>query len=407
MKILKLQTKLSPTERQSLKFITASLLLVLSYQTYHTYLSSRMLLLTDLAILVSGSIGCYLILRVNRLNRYARLFLLLILYFFMVGMIYGDSIMTDKNLSIALEQDLRYVLLFFMGGIFASNSRMMSSFHRLMKWLAVFSIIFGILGLIKFDFVASAIAEREGTWTMSYYYWWASTACFSYWGYYFLFMKRQKILGLGVLLIYVVLGALFVKRAALANGLILLFVYFLFNKGGKIGSFFKVILVAAFAVAMTFFLSPKLFNTITDTYAARIESAQNQESLDRNEEAFAYLDNTTTPQLIFGNGIGHYPKIIGYRDYNYQINSIHIGWANILYKGGFVYALFYLMLLIQVLKRAYNVKTLNAYQKVCLGVAVSSFVSLLYEGSWTYTLYPVCISAPLFYLLSDNRNEFV
>ena len=406
MKLLQLNTRLSKSEFQSLKWITASLALVLLYQTYHSYASDRMMLIWDILIIFTGAFGCYSFLVRHPLKGYSRWAIWLILYFVLAGMMYGNSIMSGSNLSIVLEQDLRYVMLVLMGAIFASSSQMMSAFHWLMKWLAVISILFGVLGIVNFDFVASIIAERKGTWTMSYYYWWASTTCFSYWGYYFLFMKRQKILGCGVFLTYLALGALFVKRAVLVDGLVVLFCYFLFNKGNKIGTAFKVVIVAVFALSMVYFMSPRLFNTITDSYSTRIEAAQDAENLDRNEEASAYLENATTFQLILGNGIGHYPRIVGYREYDYQINAIHIGWANIIYKGGILYSLFYILIILQVIKKAFSSK-LNSYEKVCLGVSISMLISLLYEGSWTYTMDPVCKFAPLFYLLSNNQDEFV
>jgi len=35
---------------------------------------------------------------------------------------------------------------------------------------------------------------------------------------------------------------------------------------------------------------------------------------------------------------------------------------------------------------------------------MSSFFSMFYEGSWTYTLEPFCISAPIFYTII-NKNH--
>lgn len=407
MELLKLNTKLTSTEMSSLKYMTASLILVLLYQTFHMLFNARTMLLFDIAIIFLGAIGCWKYLSKLPLKSYSRFFIFLTFYFLIVGFLYGDNIMSEGNLSITLEQDLRYVLLVIMGGVFASSSNMMACFHWLMKWLAVISIVFGILALLSFDFVASVIQNREGTWTSSYYYWWASCACFSYWGYYALFTKQHKYLGIGVLVTYVVIGALFVKRASLLNGIIILLFYTLFDKTRKISAIFKGALIAVLTVAMLYFISPDLFSTITNSYSSRIDSARDIDAMDRNEEAYAYLEHATPMQLVFGNGIGHYPNIMGYRDYDYQINAIHIGWANIIYKGGVVYALFYLLLLFQVLKKISHSSQLNKYQLACLGVSVSSFVSIIYEGSWTYALEPVCIFAPMFYLLSNNQDEFV
>lgn len=408
MERLKSNLDLSKKDYQAFGLITLSLVLSLLYQTFHMAVVLRYMILVDAFIVLIGTLGCALFLSSHSLKGYSKWFLWLILYFIIVGLLYGDNIMRGMNLNIVLSQDLRYVLLFLVGGIFAYNSDTMTLFHRLMKWLAIISILFGILGLFSFSFVETVIADREGTWTMSYYYWWASCACFSYWGYYSLFTKKNRILGIGVLLVYLVLGALFVKRASLVNGVVLIVVYVFLNRKNIASSFLRVALVSVAFVVLIYAIAPNLINSLTETYTSRFEEAQDIESFNRNQEAMAYLEQASIMQLVLGNGIGHYPEIVNNR-YTYQresqVNALHSGWANIIYKGGFIYALFYIALLISVLGKCFNSKELNPYQLVCLGVSVSSFVSLLYEGSWTYAITPVCISAPIFYLLSNNKNE--
>lgn len=402
MELLKLHTKLSKADLQSLKLISLSLLLVLFHQTYSMLLFPSSSIFVNLGIIGLGVLGCFLFLSRHSLISYTRWFLYLIFYFIVVGFLQGFG-----NLPIVLGQDLRYVLLFFIGGVFASNADTMSYFHWLMKWLGVISIVFGILGLVYFDITEIAITERSGTWTISYFYWWASCACFSYWGYYALFTKKQKFLGLAVLLVYLILGALFVKRASLVNGLVIMIVYLIFDKGVKIGSYIKVLLLLASTVLLLYFIAPGVFKTITDSYTTRIEQAtEDIDELDRNREANAYFESASTSQLVFGNGIGHYTEYSGaINKDSFTMNSLHLGWANIIYKGGVFYVLFYVFILVAVLRKCFKAKKLNPYQLTCLGVSISSFISLLYEGSWTYTLLPVCISAPMFYLLSNNKNE--
>ena len=166
----------------------------------------------------------------------------------------------------------------------------------------------------------------------------------------------------------------------------------------------KVLIVSVLTIVAVYSISPKSFKTITGAYSARLEALAENEGDSRNEEADYYMEQASTIQLIFGNGIGHY--VIDKRD-DSVLNSIHIGWANILYKGGIIYALFYVAILLQVIRFCFNARKLNPYQKTCLGVTLSYFFSFLYGGCWTYTLVPVCISAPMFYLLSNNKDEFV
>lgn len=408
MERLKSNLNLSKKESQSLGLITWCLILSLLYQTFHMSVVLRYMVLVDIFIIIVGLLGCAVFLSNHSLKGYPKCFLWLIFYFIIVGSMYGDRILSGANLNIILSQDLKYVMLFLMGGIFAYNSDTMTYFHRLMKWLAIISIVFGILGLISFNYVESVIAEREGTWTLSYYYWWASCACFSYWGYYALFVKKNRVLGLGVLLVYLVLGALFVKRAAIVNGVVMMAVYILLNRKNIASSFLRGALVTISFIAMLYVITPSLFSGVKETYTSRFEEVEDMESFNRNQEAYSYFDQASTIQLIFGNGIGHYPKLV-VKNYTYQrsdqINALHSGWANVIYKGGFLYALFYIAMLIAVIREFFNNRKLNSYQLVCLGVSISSFVSMLYEGSWTYTIISVCTSAPLFYLLSNNKNE--
>lgn len=400
MELLKFHTNLSKRDRQPLRLITTTLLLVLIHQTFSTLFPKSVYI--NLIIIGFGFLGCIIFLTKHSLAAYPRCFLFLIFYFIIIGIINGFG-----NLPIVLGQDLRYVLLFYIGGIFAYNAETMSYFHWLMKWLGVISIVFGILALSFFDMTSVVIAERLGTWTMSYYYWWASCACFSYWGYYSLFTKKHRILGIAVLVTYLLLGALFVKRASLVNGLVIMIVYLVFDKGAKIRSSVRVIIILAGSVVLLYAIAPRVFNTITESYSTRIGQAQEDlDKLDRNRETNAYFENASTGQIVFGNGIGHY--IDYYRAFNkedFVLNSLHIGWSNIIYKGGVLYAIYYIFILFAILRKCIDAKKLNPYQLVCLGVSVSSFISLLYEGSWTYTLAPVCTSAPLFYLLSNNEEE--
>ena len=401
MELLKLHTNLPKSDIQSLRLMTITLVLVLIHQTFSTILFSKTVFI-NLVIIALGSAGCVFFLSKHTLSSYPRSFILLIFYFVIIGLLMGFG-----NLPIVLGQDLRYVLLFLMGGIFAYNAETMSYFHWLMKWLGVISILFGILAILFFDITSVAIAERLGTWTISYYFWWASCACFSYWGYYALFTNKHRFLGIAVLMTYVVLGALFVKRASLLNGLVILLVYFIINRKTNLKSFLRVLVIVASSVVILYALAPSVFNTITEVYSARINQTQEDlDELDRNREVHAYFESASKLQILLGNGIGHYTKYSGaINKDNITMNALHIGWANIIYKGGVLYLLFYVVILFAIIRKCFNARKLNSYQLTCLGVSISSIVSLLYEGSWTYTIDPVCISAPLFYLLSNNENE--
>ena len=89
-----------------------------------------------------------------------------------------------------------------------------------MKILGIFAIIFGIIAIFLFDFSLD-ISARINTWTLSYYFWWLSASVFAYLFAYSRIMNKDKLIGYGVLIIYVILGILFLKRSVLFNAIFL------------------------------------------------------------------------------------------------------------------------------------------------------------------------------------------
>jgi len=362
-----------------------------------------------LSSVLTGFIGIILYTHYYPTNKYTRWLFYLLIYFLIVGVSYESFIprIRTGNFMWIVTQDLRYVMYFIIGSIFATN-KYMFHFHKIMHFLGVLSIIAAIIGLIFFDFNIQSISERAGGWNFSYYCWWISAACFTYWGYYSIIEKKEKILGYSVVLSYFILGLLFLKRSAFVNVMVLLFVANILSNRGYFKSLGKIILlivsIVLFFILINIFQSQYL-SEIFSLLFNRFETIEEVEDIDRILEWRAYYINSTIPQLIFGNGIGHYPflQITEYISLD-KVNALHIGLYNILFKGGVVYVVFYIVLYYNVFRKMFRLKVLSKYELVCLGVSISAFISLFYEGSWTYALEPFCISAPIFYIALKKTN---
>ena len=330
--------------------------------------------------------------------------LLMMLYLLLVGIING-VIMTWG----VLDSDIRSVLFIICAAILGSSPNGMRYFHNLMKILGVLSIIWGVLGVLSFFGGGYSIETREGTWTLSYFYWWASCATFCYWGYYSLLEGKDRLIGYGVLLAYFVLGMLFLKRAALINVVVLMFVYVIINKKHRLSNTLILIssLIVIILVLQHYF--PNMYYSIEAALTNRFQSIQDTGDVDRTREASMYLKRASYLQILFGNGVGHHvPAPLWEGD---TILSLHIGWYNFIFKGGVPYFFFLLILFVKIIFNYINKKYCTKQMLVCFGVSVSFLISLFYEGGWGNTIITFCVYTPIFYaykgfLHSDNaRNK--
>ena len=150
-----------------------------------------------LLILIIGYAGIlFFIIGGNSRSIYTTSFALLIIYFCFIGLFRGKL----SNFTIAVVQDLRYVMYFLMGSIFAQNERYMAYFHSIMKIVGYAALVLGIYSIITFPL--GTIENREATWTDHYFLWWASASSFAYLGAYALVAKKDRVVGLGTFVVF-------------------------------------------------------------------------------------------------------------------------------------------------------------------------------------------------------------
>ena len=374
-------------ERLSFRFMTISVFLGLISQCFQTFIGVSVPLY--FSILIFGYVGIILyFLKGRKRSIYTTSFSLLIIYFCVVGLLRGRL----SNFTIAVVQDLRYVMYFLMGAIFALSDRNMSYYHSIMRAIGYVTIVLGIYAIITFPF--GSIEGRESTWSLHYYFWWASSCCFAYLGAYALVTRKDRIVGLGAFAVYFVLGMLFLKRSAFVNVIVIVFLSLLMQSSKPL----KNILVTISGVIIFLLLlqkvAPEYFIITEDALIDRFDSIDSVENVDRNVESQLFFYKASISDILLGYGIFNYPDII---ISGQAKNALHSGWANIIFKGGVFYAIWYIYLYARIFRNLRVIKKTNALFHVCIVVALSSLISLVYEGSWTYTILPFCISAPIFF----------
>lgn len=333
-----------------------------------------------------------------------KFFSVVVIYMLIIGIIGGSLFKGKTILLMTIGQDIKYVALFWLGGLFASSDKYMAYFHIIMKKLAWIAVVMCTLATILLLMTGSFI-QRGSEDTTIYHLWWSATGMM-YCCYYGLMVKsKDRRLFILVLFFYFVLGMAFLKRSCFIDTLLILALSLFIssrNKGGN--KTFRIILILVVIMVLLLSLFPAINNVVFSALFDRFNSVDTIDEFDRMIEWIQFQSNSTLTQKITGFGIGNYLISDRYGTGDTSIlNALHLGYANIIYKGGILYALFYVVLYLKIFRVWFNGRNKSPLYYVCLGVAISSLVSLLYEGSWTYTITPFCISAPIFYAANYKR----
>lgn len=385
----------------SYKCVFIGVILVLIHQTYQTLMPNGIASAISILAVVFCSLGCFTYFTRHNLSGYTRWFLFLIMYFTAIGILYG-SLFSKEYLATAINQDFRYVFLFLSGGIFADSYANMLSYHKIMKIVGYISIGLGVFAVANFDMSIESLSIRTGGWSLNYFMWWASSSCFMYLGNYALYMKKDRILGFSVVFVYFLLGLLFLKRSSILTVAIMAMIYLLFKSGKRFKSIFNIGLICILAIGMIFAFFPGVANTMFELLFSRFREIGNIGEFDRVIESLAYYQEASIFQIIFGNGIGHY-HLLSNPLFSERgiLNSLHLGYNDVVYKGGVFYAIFYISIFFNLLGKARRRNLIN-FDRMCIATSLTFLATFFYEGSWTYTVLPFCVSAPLFYIVNKQ-----
>lgn len=347
----------------------------------------------------------YIVISYNWLesNKVFYYFLVVLIYMLIVGiMLSHGRWRSSESFGWFINQDLRYVMYMALGFSFASEG-LFDRYHKMMQFLGVIALIFGAIALknYKFDINLVASGNRIGTWDLPYYLWWLSECVYVYNFSYSKITGKSKVIGYGCLIAYLILGLLFLKRSCLVNviAIIVITTQLKQTKKSSIKNNFKFLLFLML-FGITLYFAYKLaqknvgipyVNAIINSLLGRFENG-NLQSYDRSIEKNLYFITVSKISIITGQGLGNY--IITDR----LINALHIGFYNIVYKGGVVFLIFWIYIIINVAKKIFIRKNLSEIELVCLATALSAFLSLVYEFSFTYTILIIGYATPIAYI---------
>ncbi len=332
------------------------------------------------------------------------IWMLLIVYMLIAGFVvnaFGVGSYSGSNL---LTQDIRYCMYAAIG--FAlSDERYVNIYKRLMQFIGFVAIFFGIYGLLTYEFNISGVLEGEriGIWGISYYCWWmvgsAAVFLFSY----ALAGGNKKSVAYICFGLYLTLGLLFIKRQPVVEALILfVLIKLMYKQRNKMLKTVGLIIVAVIVLA---WLSTKVpyIRALVDSLTDRFE--QDYSTSSRVDEVGYFKNISNFFTYLFGYGLGNEFIFEGVHK-----NAIHIGFYDVLYKGGIMFLLFYAYLFKSALCMAFRQMrgqiNLNPMEIASVAVTLLAVISLTFGMCFTYTTVIINFATPFGIVISHPASTF-
>ena len=369
-----------------------------------------------LAKLLSLFFGCLAIaiyiFILRRRNKPFIFWSLVLVYMFVAGITSAST--WPEHLYAFVRLDLATIVFISMGLIFADEC-FNEYREKIFKFIILCALIAGIVSLLQVVRGDISLTDRYATISensRSYVLWGMLCNIFAYSGYSAIFSKEWRIPKIAIVTLYGILGLFFQKRSIIVNVLMIVIVgIYFYNKkddlhisnSKKFKRTIYIICIFIAAAVLLVRLNPNI-QTLFDNTFSRITSAK-LDNYDRSREANRFLNQSGLFRTILGYGIGHY-----YVDRYGLHGMLHIGYYNILYKGGILYAAFWFYVLIKTVSACRQLKRLNGYSVTCLCITLSVFVSLTFEFSWGETILPFCYMPFIGYICMlprkiENQNE--
>lgn len=352
--------------------------------------------------IISGYFGILLHIHSNvkHLNRLIFYWLLLVMYMFIIGFI--NSGFHYTTIIYLVTQDIRYVMYFTIGLIYA-DKLFLRYYNKMIIFLGAVSILFAILALMNLNLKINLIATRQGIWTISYYYWWLSCSIFAYIFPYTVITGKHRLIGYGTLASYFILGLIFQKRSALINVIFIILITILLNPNKNSKSKYLNILNRLIFLFITSIFVIAVINICVpnDSYVGMLllsllDRFQDVDNVDRLQEVDEYFRAVSPLSYVLGQGIGNYITT------NRTLNALHIGFYNTIYRGGILYLLFYFSIFIKAIKAFINRHKLSSQGLICLCTTLSAFLSMAYEFAWGYTIVVFGYATSMAYIYNGN-----
>lgn len=304
--------------------------------------------------------------------------LLIITTFYMMGITLMNMYLGIGTYSLStIVQDI-ISMIFLCGGFLLTDKRM-SNDKVLINYLKIIGIIGLGSGIIAI-FMADFSNGRTGNGWKPQYILWGFLFPWSYLLLYKLIVKSKNtlftLITYGNTILYIILGLLFGKRMVIFEAMIILFLIVLTKKIRFMKKdFIRVINTIVLSVCLIFLGQQLLgfsFTTLLSSTLTRFNGLS-LSNFDRFDEFFNVLKYYPVSTLITGSGLGSFQNGPG------GIN-LHIGWLNYVYKGGIIFLLIELWILMLSVYIFFRTKDL--WHKFLSACVIFIYFSILIGSSW-------------------------
>lgn len=185
------------------------------------------------------------------------------------------------------------------------------------------------------------------------------------------------------------------KRAVFIDTILLVLYLFIFRvKKINISYIITICMCALIGSYLLKIIGVDILSTLFDNIMNRFESTgEDMENFDRYVEFKKWLTTVTPLGIVFGEGFGSWQNVLGFDNYH-----LHIGWFNLIFKGGLILALTVFIGMISNIVRSYKSNFENKRAIIFLCVLV--MIHLLHSTMWGYSIDAMTLSMALY---SSNK----
>ena len=130
-----------------------------------------------------------------------------------------------------------------------------------------------------------------------------------------------------------------------------------------------------------------MLNGVFDRYK---ETSDNVAEFDRLVEFKMWSEGANPLEFTFGSGFGSFQNVLSFTNYH-----LHIGWFNLIYKGGIILVIGVLLAMIQNVRSCLCNYSDTTFKSV-LFLNVLMAIHLLHSTSWGYSLDAMALSMSIY-----------
>lgn len=351
---------------------------------------------------------------IDKINK--RCFIFFIFWFCLTVLMIIIGLLTKTVYRGSYPQDLGTFIL-FAGGIVFSNKLGLKFLIKILIFCAILSIIGGIFSLFFIDFNLTSAYERSlNTWELPYFYW---RLLYSWPILLFavvFYKKKYSFIAIAVFILYIILGLSFLKRniffqMIVFSAIVMIGIFskkiFYIEKVKNIFIFIiKIILLLTILLIIINLFLPNVYQKINNLINLTIGRIQVQDflNLSRFIELKKMFKEFNTFQIIFGKGIGKAQNYLSFQNYH-----IHIGWGNLIFKGGMFLFLYFFLSFFIILKKLFSNK-IDSLTRVSISTIIYLFLAMLIDTifwgiSVTTLLFGACFFYSINYSIKLDNNK--